>query len=752
MPKTYARARLATTFMFGIIFVAFGLSVIFKGVIGINQIHLGEDVASGVLRLFSILPLFSLVYLFRRWFKFSQISTFDLKTMISLTFGFYALSDLFIAFLVLNTVFNLAQYPSIFHALYRVSTFCLGIIFGLSLLRLSSLMLERQDFDARSLRLTIICLASYGTEGVLLVIRTMLSLFLADIPPYSWIFWFEGVMIYFTFLLLSIDVFLKKRLRKQSVYIAFLSTGVAYLLGRIHLLLRDLRFVIRFPLLNFLLLQYIEGILIVLSYLLVIVVSYSLIRGGRWEGKNLKLSYVAIFLYVSGYLLGYLYLISYNSISLIANPYSIFERTWVGRVIVSGLISLPHLFSLLTIGLLLYREREQWMRVTVKGGLFSHVRSVLTQKRFRGAVSSVTLILLILLVLHIPFVYKYNPGTPSPIFQGNLTPPPPLEYPPSQWKLIANFEDVVGDQIAPNVDINGTAIGGLSYEGADILKATVYSPLFSDKLTITVYLNGNGRGDHTIDNNRTRVYISLWSDKLRCYGYLYYDGHGLARCYKIHGNGPYDSTEKIQWINDNVAKLTFKGLPHFMNAEVKVLTERLYTEEAGTKNKPLIRQELDKLVIKEYVMSLGRTITLLDLTKQLSPLYNSTMKGMDIQTVDVYRCEEYLNITVTLSDPGITDKSIPPTFEGRECTVGVRMKEQNYVASTKKSVSYGWIKQGKQYCIVFNIAELGGLSNVGAIEVETRDGYIRSTVDGNIVDNQETMRWVFDVCYFSFPP
>lgn len=170
--------------------------------------------------------------------------------------------------------------------------------------------------------------------------------------------------------------------------------------------------------------------------------------------------------------------------------------------------------------------------------------------------------------------------------------------------------------------------------------------------------------------------------------------------------------------------------------------------------KPLFLQVLDSLDFYEtrdyensITVSSGRSITLLDMSEQLCPLYNSTMKGMDIKYVDVYRSDEYLNVTVTLSDPGINDSSTPVTFDDRRVQVAVMMKEQKFWAGTGGSVSHGWMESGRQWSIVFNITELNGWSNVDQIEVMTETQFFPS-IDGKVIDGGYSIWWCFDACSF----
>jgi len=734
--------NLATNSISVLVFLALGLSIVFQGITGMHQILLGgENVASGILRLISILPLFYLIYLFFRWFRLSQITRFDLKTMISLTFGFYALSEL------VKQIINrsiLAQYTDILDILYGISSFCLRLVFGLSLFRLSSFMIERQEFDAKSLRLTIICLAVSAIEWVLSLIRL---LFLNSIE-FAWFFWFGYVMISAAFLFLFIDVFRRKRFRKRSICIAFLLMAIAYALVEIPILLRDLPFVTIFPGFNILFGQTVVEILSIFSYLLVIVVSYSLVRGGKWEGRNLKLSFMAIFLYVSSYLSVNLYGILNNSLLLITSTYSIFEQTGVGRIIVSELISLPYLISLLAIGLLLYRGRDKWTDGWVSeesfvspkmfsGVMFlARVRSVLTQKKVKVAVSAVIIIFLFLLSQGTAIIAYFSPT-------------------PSEWKHIAHYEDPVGDHMSPSVDINGTALGGVNYEGADIINVSMYSPVNSNELTLTVCLKNKGRADSTMDENNTRVMIWFGGDKWGGYAYLYYNGwRGFGVCSNLTDGYEYDiirpPTERLQWASDNVMKVTFKGLPQgVVLSYLRVETGMEYVEETETEYGALILRDLDNLLIEnyDYDLSSGETVTLQDLSKQLSPLFNSTMRGMDIQMVDVYRRGKYVSITVALSDLGINDSSIPSTFKIDRRIVTVQLKEKK---PTSGPMTYEWNDLGNCCNVTFNLDDYGGLENVQVIKIDTFAKFY-PMLDGEIVDGGYSLRWIFDFYYFSMP-
>lgn len=732
--------NLATNSISVLVFLALSLSVIFQGLFGVHQIDLGgENVSPGFLRLLSILLLCFLGYLFIRWFKLNQISTFDLKTMIPLTFGLYALSRLVLNFNAIWQVSYFAKYPNIFDALYGVFDFGLDLIFGFSLFRLSALVLERGELDARTLRIMIICLASYGILGIFNASRAIYAWYLGEFPIIPriswWISLFTNVMVYVTIFLLSVDIFLNRSLRKRSIYMTFFSTGVAWLIQTIPYLLRSVGSFYRLFSRHFLALSIdvMSVIARTLSYLLVFVVSFSLIKGRRLERGTFKACLAAIFLYVCGNLLEQSYSIYSSSRHLITNLDKIFESLWAFNIPIK-IIVLPYLISLLTIGLLLYSRGELWIKgwgpreplglrsiVAVIKRFLIRARSVLVRKKVIGSVSALVLIMLILLNL--------------PSYVG-------------AWTHIAHIEDPVGDHVAPNVDINGEALGGLDYEGADIHSVILYSPLDSDELHITVQLNGMGRGDPTIDENHTRVDFQFSSDKLWGYALLFYDGHGWAGCHSQTQRYDYVETpsERLQWVSDNVVKVTFKGIPRDTSfSEVSVNTERWYKEESDTKYKPLVVQGLDTLEIEDYKMSSGQILTQLDMSKQASPLYNSIMRGMDIRTVDVYKRGNVLNITVTLAEPGTNDNSIPPTFDVK-CRASAHKKKGNWL-NIANSISHGWKESGNQWYMVLYVPA----KKIDTIKITT-EVYFDSIMDGEIVDGGSRMRWIFDICCFAFPP
>jgi len=318
---------------------------------------------------------------------------------------------------------------------------------------------------------------------------------------------------------------------------------------------------------------------------------------------------------------------------------------------------------------------------------------------------------------------------------------------------LAHYEDVIGDPIIPQIDLGGTAPGGLEHLGADIVCVTLYSPKRSDELIVTACLNGKGRSDPTIDVNRTRTYFEFKSGVLGGYGILYYTGERWAGGWR-DGKG-YDAVTDVRWINDNEVEYTFKGLRGMMIEWVTITTERWYREEAEVKYWPHIVQQLDKLTIEGYMMSQGTRETVTDATNQLYPLFNASMIGADIHEVDVYRKGRRLNVTVTIEEPGTTEYPMPSTFHdyysntGTRCDVSVHMRDDMFWQNIATCTSDGWIEPGRRYFITFDIGELHELENVDIIEVVTCAQFF-STVSGEIVDSGHSMWWYFDVIAVPF--
>lgn len=358
--------NIATNSIFVLVLFGLGSFIVVQGIIGIHSINLGgEEVAWGRIRLISIPLICILGFLFIRWFKLNGFAALEVRNIVYFTFGLYALDHFVGDFIRFFYLFKLPQDPSsgliMFYVIYRIPTFCLSVIFGLSLFRLSSLVLKRKGLDAGFLLTMLVCLGSYGSIGIYGLYLDILEYYASGLPTFMYLLMnkFGFYIKYFSILFLAIDIFLKKSLRKRSVYITLLSKGVAHLLSEGPGLLRILAIYIETAHLSELHMVWILAkIPMILSYILVIVVSYSLVRGGKWEGWTFKLSLAAVFLFVSGLLIVNLYSIFYGSLPLIANPHRIFEDDgMLGLSVAEGLISLAFPISLLTIGLWLYRER-----------------------------------------------------------------------------------------------------------------------------------------------------------------------------------------------------------------------------------------------------------------------------------------------------------------------------------------------------------------------------------------------------------
>jgi len=341
----------ATSSIFVLIFFALGLSVMYQGFFGLREIGLGgEKVASGFLHLLTILLLSSLVYLSLRWFRLRILSMLDLRTMISLTFGLFAFTELFRDLNSVSTVFveYRIEEPGIYWVANDFSRFVLSLIFGFSLLLLSSRMLRKTELDGRDLQLAAISLSSYGIMGLSAGLLSIFPTFITTL----WIGFIGGLIRPTVFLLLAVDILFKRILRRRSVYLTFLLVGVADLMN---LLQNGIEFAVSGSFYDNLIIPL--YVAMVLSYLLAITVSAFLVMGGRWEGRNFTLSLAAIFLFTGTGLLG-LIAGTVSQLQIIIHTPSTYEVQW--RNMPTELVSATYLISLLTIGFLLYRQREQW--------------------------------------------------------------------------------------------------------------------------------------------------------------------------------------------------------------------------------------------------------------------------------------------------------------------------------------------------------------------------------------------------------
>lgn len=318
---------------------------------------------------------------------------------------------------------------------------------------------------------------------------------------------------------------------------------------------------------------------------------------------------------------------------------------------------------------------------------------------------------------------------------------------------LAHYEDPIGDSVIPHIDPAGNAPGGAEYLGADILNVTLDSPTGSDKLMITVVLNGLGKADPTIDKNITRLNLEFRGS---IYGHitLYYNGDYGSGIYR--GNEQDIQNVTYEWVNNNTVKFTIEELPHtVLHTEISIATQRWYRDAAETPYRTRLVQCLDKLVYDDYVISGGGSKTITDATNQLYPLLNASMPGVDIQSVDVYRRGNILNVTVTLYKPELNCVSIPSTFRDyRDRTapridVSIHSMDEMHWHNIATCISDDWIVPWESYYMTFDIVSLRGIDNVDVIRVETTAQFF-PTISGEIVDGGHSMWWYFDVVSVPF--
>lgn len=360
----------ATNAIFVLIFFALGLSVMYQGFFGLREIGLGgERTASGLLHLLSIPFVCSLTHLvLRRWFRpwIASVSGGSLWTLVSLTFGLYAFASLFNAFNGISQVSSVTREPVIIFLAQVLLNFVLSLIFGFSLLLLSTRMLRKPELDTRNLRLATISLGSYGVGGLLSGfvvawgrLTGIISYPFADsaLNATLWMGSIGGLIVYTVFLFLAIDVIWRGSLRGKSVYLAFLLVGVAYLISNASTLLRNgICFAVYGRLYDDVLIVF--PIAEIFVYLLVIAASASLVRGGSWEGRTLNLSKAAIFLYAGTNILLVIIGISLM-LQVVMGPLAYLSQWRQGLNLAGGLASMPYWISLLSIGFLLDREQKQ---------------------------------------------------------------------------------------------------------------------------------------------------------------------------------------------------------------------------------------------------------------------------------------------------------------------------------------------------------------------------------------------------------
>lgn len=168
-----------------------------------------------------------------------------------------------------------------------------------------------------------------------------------------------GLIANTVFLLLALDVFRSGSMRRRSVYMAFLFVGLAYLIVIASLILTNFLYFAIFGILYNDALSIIFAVLPqIFIYLPVIAASTSLVRGGKWEGKNLNLSRAAIFLYVGANILRLIISIPLI-LQAVMGPLAYLSRWVQWMSLANGLMSVPYWISLLSIGFLLNREQKQ---------------------------------------------------------------------------------------------------------------------------------------------------------------------------------------------------------------------------------------------------------------------------------------------------------------------------------------------------------------------------------------------------------
>jgi hypothetical protein len=333
---------------------------------------------TGLLEIFLFLLL---GFLCVKWLRLTHVSEFgtNLWTMVSLTFGLNALTYLVSRFADVPRMLSYYIYWSMSNPLWvpwYLSEDCLRIVFGLTLLRIVSYKITENKNGKRFLELMIVCLASYGLWGIVIVIDNLMSLFLY-ITSYSaqqsYIIFFVINMVttgleHITFFLVSIDVFRKKTLSFHTICIAIFAIGVAWLIKYVAAVpLLIYQYQITNPYATDIFMMTVSPIIVFVSsvtgvaaFVLAIAVSYSLLKGER-KKKMFRLILISVFLFAASNLISDTFLVFYNSVSLITQSGTFFDLN-------SGLyVNLPYRlinlaidFSLLTIGLLL-KERSMKM-------------------------------------------------------------------------------------------------------------------------------------------------------------------------------------------------------------------------------------------------------------------------------------------------------------------------------------------------------------------------------------------------------
>jgi hypothetical protein len=355
-----------------LIFSGLGLSIIFRALSSIYPIAPEADfLLFGLTGLGTILVTFFFGYVCIKWLHIHRISWLrtNLNVLVPLAFGLYALSNLVGLF---NSIPNLVQafisynyYQETFFVVDLFVSLGLLLVFGFSLLRVSSIALNKQGENIANLyMLIVICLGSYGIlgtiRGVQWIYNTLASALTSRyefLPNWSLLVSMIGnLLTSITILLLSIDVYRKKGFEKYSVYLTFFFIALSWLMQGIISLnssIQNLSMAGYTQTWYSALAPIIQQTGVIATSLLTIIVSGSLLRGGRMASRNFKLSLAAILLYsVSGLLADTL--TTFSSISsLILQRWLIFSG---GSSLPVNLISLSGNIPILVIGLLLHRQ------------------------------------------------------------------------------------------------------------------------------------------------------------------------------------------------------------------------------------------------------------------------------------------------------------------------------------------------------------------------------------------------------------
>lgn len=355
-----------------LIFFGLGLSILHQSYSSANLISAGgKYLLFGLTGLCSVLITIFLGYVCIKWFHIHHISwlSTNLNTLIPLGFSFYALSNL------MDLIYNLPNSvqaaivdyylpKNIFIFENWLFNLLLLLIFGFSLLRLSSIALNKQEASMKNLyKLTIVCLTSYSIKGVLGFIQGIYSVILST---GQFVFYASGLLrlVYMlgvllesvTLILLSVDVYRKKDLSEWSVIAAFHFVAMGWLLQKsawIGLNSQYFSILSLYQPLNYVVIPIIREGGVLITSLLTIMVSKSLIDGERLRDRNFNLSLVAIFIFsISGLLVDALTVLSTIS-SLIPYPWIFLSS---GSSLPMELIRLSSYIPVLSIGLLLRRQ------------------------------------------------------------------------------------------------------------------------------------------------------------------------------------------------------------------------------------------------------------------------------------------------------------------------------------------------------------------------------------------------------------